>query len=218
MAHPVAPPAVLARPRRQRGLSIVITGVVVGGAAVFDLLGIFSITTGLFLINALSGDLAAHQSLTALPQILQAELAPGANGDLTDVDLRLRLLCAVPTVINMVIIVLAGLLIAGIIARIQQGQPFSSRVQKGWQGLAFVLGIGGILQTVASVIAVTVLTTLRASQGPNGGGAFGASYSGLSFNGPDVPWMLMLLGIIAGALALAFREGARLEEEVAGVV
>jgi len=68
------------------------------------------------------------------------------------------------------------------------------------------------------VIAVAVLTTLRASQGPDGGGAFGASYSGLSFNAPDVPWMLMLLGIIAGALALAFREGARLEEEVAGVV
>ena len=184
----------------------------------WDLLVIFSITTGLFFFNALSGDLARHQSLTTLPQILQAELAPGETGDLTDVDVRLRLLCAVPTVINMVTIVLAGLLIAGIITRIQKGQPFSSSVQRGWQRLAFVLGFGGILQTVAAVIAVAVLARLRASQGPNGGGAFGASYSGLGFNGPDVPWMLLLLAIIAGALALAFREGARLEEEVAGVV
>jgi hypothetical protein len=194
------------------------TGAVVCGAAMWDLLVIFNITTGLMILNALTGNLAAHQSLTALPQILQAELAPGETGDLTDIDLRLRLLCAVPTVISMLTIVLAGLLIAGIIARIQQGQPFSSAVLRGWQKLASVLVFGGILQTVASVIAVAVLTTLRASQGPDGGGAFGASYSGLSFNAPDVPWMLMLLGIIAGALALAFREGARLEEEVAGVV
>jgi len=218
MAHPATSVPVGRQPRRRRDLSIVITGAVVCAAAIGDLFGIFSITTGLVLINALGGDLAAHQSLTALPQILQADLAPGETGDLTDVDLRLRLLCALPTVINMVTIVLAGLLIAGIIARIQQGQPFSSAVQRGWQKLASVLGFGGILQTVAAVIAVAVLARLRASQGPNGGGAFGASYSGLGFNGPDVPWMLLLLGIIAGALALAFREGARLEEEVAGVV
>jgi len=218
MAHPATSVPVGRQPRRRRDLSIVITGAVVCAAAIGDLFGIFSITTGLVLINALGGDLAAHQSLTALPQILQADLAPGETGDLTDIDLRLRLLCALPTVINMVTIVLAGLLIAGIIARIQQGQPFSSAVQRGWQKLASVLGFGGILQTVAAVIAVAVLARLRASQGPNGGGAFGASYSGLGFNGPDVPWMLLLLGIIAGALALAFREGARLEEEVAGVV
>ena len=218
MAHPATSVLVGRQPRRRRDLSIVITGAVVCAAAIGDLFGIFSITTGLVLINALGGDLAAHQSLTALPQILQADLAPGETGDLTDVDLRLRLLCALPTVINMVTIVLAGLLIAGIIARIQQGQPFSSAVQRGWQKLASVLGFGGILQTVAAVIAVAVVARLRASQGPNGGGAFGASYSGLGFNGPDVPWMLLLLGIIAGALALAFREGARLEEEVAGVV
>jgi hypothetical protein len=218
MAHPATSVPVGRQPRRRRDLSIVITGAVVCAAAIGDLFGIFSITTGLVLINALGGDLAAHQSLTALPQILQAELAPGATGDLTDVDLRLRLLCALPTAINLVTIVLAGLLIAGIIARIQQGQPFSSAVQRGWQKLASVLGFGGILQTVAAVIAVAVVARLRASQGPNGGGAFGASYSGLGFNAPDVPWMLLLLGIIAGALALAFREGARLEEEVAGVV
>jgi hypothetical protein len=218
MAHPATSVPVGRQPRRRRDLSIVITGAVVCAAAIGDLFGIFSITTGLVLINALGGDLTAHQSLTALPQILQAELAPGETGDLTDVDVRLRLLCALPTVINMVTIVLAGLLIAGIIRRIQQGQPFSSAVQHGWEKLASVLGFGGILQTVAAVIAVAVLARLRASQGPNGGGAFGASYSGLGFNGPDVPWMLLLLGIIAGALALAFREGARLEEEVAGVV
>jgi len=77
---------------------------------------------------------------------------------------------------------------------------------------------GEILQAVAGTIAVAVLSSLVQVGMRGGGGAFGASYSGLGFNGPDVPWMLLLLGIIAGALALAFREGARLEEEVAGVV
>ena len=218
MAHPAAPAAVRTRSRRRADLSLVITGAVVCGAALWDAVVIFHITTGLVILNALTGDLAAHQPLSALPQILQAELAPGATGDLTDLDLRVRLACALPTVINLAIIVLAGLLIAGIIGHIQQGQPFSSAVQRGWQKLASVLVFGGILQSVAATIAVAVLTTLRASQGPDGGGAFGASYAALGFNLPDVPWMFMLLGIIAGALALAFRDGARLEEEVVGVV
>jgi len=95
--------------------------------------------------------------------------------------------------------------------------PFSSAVQRGWEKLASVLVFGGILQTVAGTIAVAVLSSL-VQAGMPGGGPFGASYSAIGINGPDVPWMLILLGIIAGALALAFREGARLEEEVAGVV
>lgn len=61
----------------------------------------------------------------------------------------------------MVTIVLAGLLIAGIITRIQKGQPFSSSVQRGWQRLAFVLGIGGILQTgKARAVRFTTLTEI----------------------------------------------------------
>jgi len=96
--------------------------------------------------------------------------------------------------------------------------PFSSAVQRGWEKLASVLVFGGILQTVAGTIAVAVLSSLVQAGMPGGGGPFGASYSAIGINGPDVPWMLILLGIIAGALALAFREGARLEEEVAGVV
>ncbi|MCB0911228.1 MAG: hypothetical protein KDB60_06400, partial [Propionibacteriaceae bacterium] len=32
------------------------------------------------------------------------------------------------------------------------------------------------------------------------------------------PWMLILLGVVAGALGVAFRQGARLQEDVDGVI
>lgn len=217
MAHP-AVPAVRTRSRRRVDMALLILGAVVTVAALADLIGVFNMTTGLFIINALTGDRAHHQPLTTLPQFLQAELTPGTTGDLTDLGLGTRLLCATPTAINLVTIVLAGLLVAGIISRIQKGQPFSAAVLRGWRRLGGVLVVGGGLQTVMAMVAVGVLASMVAHEDVHPSLVFGASYSGISINGPDVPWMLLLLGIIAGAIALAFREGARLEEEVVGVV
>lgn len=218
MAAPAAP-AVSTRSRRPVDLALVILGAVVTGAALMDLLGVVSMTSGLVAINALTGDLTARQPLTSLPQIIQAQLAPDASGDLSDVGVGLRLLCAAPTVAHLITIVVAGLLMARIIGHIQEGRPFSSEVLRGWNLLGGALVVGGGLQTALSMVAVGVLS-VRLSQetDPYHVELFGAAYSVIGIAGPDVPWMLLLLGIIAGAVALAFRKGSMLEDEVVGVV
>lgn len=187
------------------------------GWVLLELVGVFSMTTGLLLGNALLGDTARHQPLTVLPQVLQAELAPGATGDATDVVLWLRLLCATPYVLNVVIVILAALMFHRIIDHVGRGQPFSSTVQRAWTRLSGLLVWGGLAQTALSALAVGIIAG-GLQEGTNDRHLFGAEYSGLGINGPDVPWMLIVLGIIAGALAIVFREGARLEDEVAGVV
>lgn len=205
------------RSRRVVKLAGYIIWAVVVGWVTLELIGIFSMTTGLMLGNAILGDRATHQPLTVLPQVLQAELAPGAAGDVTNVTLGFRLLCAAPYVLNVLIVVWAGVVFDRIIDDVGRGQPFSSAVQRAWQKLSGVLVWGGLAQTALSAVAVGIIYT-NVQDGTNGRNLLGAEYSGLGLNGPDVPWMLIVLGIIAGALSIAFREGARLEDEVAGVV
>lgn len=187
------------------------------GWVLLELVGVFSMTTGLFLGNALLGDTTRHQPLTVLPQVLQAELAPGATGDVTDAAPWLRLLCAAPYVLNVVIVILGAVVFHRIIDHVGRGRPFSSTVQLAWTRLSGLLVWGGLAQTALSTLAVGIIAG-GLQDGTNDRRLFGAEYSGLGINGPDVPWMLIVLGIIAGALAVVFREGARLEEEVAGVV
>ena len=217
MSDIVATHPVDTRSRRVVKLAGNIIWAVVVGWVLLELIGIFSMTTGLMLGNAIMGDRATHQPLTVLPQILQAELAPGATGDVTDVALWLRLLCAAPYVLNVVIVVLAGVVFDRIIDDVGRGQPFSSAVQRAWNRLSGVLVWGGLAQTALSTLAVVIIGG-NLQDGLNGRSLFGAEYYGIGLNAPDVPWMLIVLGIIAGALAIAFREGARLEDEVAGVV
>ena len=217
MANLVVTHPVDTRSRRVVRLAGYIIWAVVVGWVFLELIGIFSMTTGLLLVNAIMGDRVSHQPLTVLPQVLQAVLAPGATGDATDVVLWLRLLCASPYVLNVVLVVLAGVVFDRIIDDVGRGQPFSSAVQRSWNRLASLLVWGGLAQTALSALAVGIIVA-NMQDGSNGRRLFGAEYSGLGLNGPDVPWMLIVLGIIAGALSIAFREGARLEDEVAGVV
>jgi hypothetical protein len=47
---------------------------------------------------------------------------------------------------------------------------------------------------------------------------FGADYLGLGVDFSHWPFYMILVGIVAAAITAAFRSGARLEEEVVGVV
>ncbi|SIO28676.1 hypothetical protein [Agromyces cerinus] len=207
---------------RRRGTSIGIglIWVIATFAMIFDALGLFSITTGLFLVNALQGDVEAHQSLTALPQFTQAELREGASpADLTDVSIWVRLLCALPTLVHLVTVLVSTVLVTRAIRVIESGRPFTGAGVRAWALLGIVLIVGGGIQGLLDTVAIAVVTTLGRTIGyPDGPWPLGGDYQALGTDFPDWPWIFFVLGIIAAAVAAAFREGSRLEAEVEGVV
>ncbi|KRC59238.1 hypothetical protein ASE14_15860 [Agromyces sp. Root81] len=213
-----------ARTRTPRGTSIGIglIWVIATFAMLFDALGLFSMTTGLFFVNALQGDVETHQSLTALPQFIQAELREGAPpADLTDLSIWVRLLCALPTFMHLLVLLVSTILVTRAIRVIEAGRPFTRTGVRAWALLGIVLIIGGGIQGVLDTVAVGVASSLARTNPdghPDGPWALGGDYQALGTNFPDWPWIFFVLGIIAAAVAAAFREGSRLEAEVEGVV
>ncbi|QAY72723.1 hypothetical protein ET445_04575 [Agromyces protaetiae] len=196
-------------------------GVIAAFAILFDALGIFSILTGLFFINALAGDFESHQALSSLPQLLQADLREGATADLTDLGFGVRVLCALPTFVHLLTVLSATILVTRAIREIASGDPFTSRGIRAWAGLGVVLIVGGVLQGVLDTVAVRVLSTLARAMsfGDDAGGwPLGGDYSAVGIDFPDWPWIFLALGVVAGTIAVAFREGARLKSEADGVV
>lgn len=162
-----------------------------------------------------SGGAEQRLPLTSLPQVVQAELQEGYTGFLTDVPLWLRLFCASPLVVEAVMIAAAGLLVARILRSIGSGDPFGPQVISALRRVAVVLLAGGFLQGILDLAAGRVLwnvstdfTTVNIFD----------RYAVLNYAGPQWPWLLILLGVIAAALAVAFRQGARLQEETVGIV
>lgn len=202
--------------RSGKDLSVAMVWCAVGGAALLDLVGLFSMTTGLFLVNALEGDVSSHQRLTALPQVSQADLCEGAAGDLTTANVWLRLLSATPTLVNLVTVMLAGVLILRIIGGIRAGLPFEPPMLRRWRRLSATLIIGGLTQALASAGSLLVLSWTASLGAWNP--ALGGKYCSIGWNLPDLPWVLIMLGTIASALAMAFARGAKLQEEAEGVV
>jgi hypothetical protein len=85
--------------------------------------------------------------------------------------------------------------------------------------VSLILIIGGVIQGIVDSITVQGIFDL-ASAGYQGGGEFplGADYSGIGTNFPQWPFFMILLGIVAAAIATAFRAGAQLEDEAVGIV
>jgi hypothetical protein len=214
-SHAAAPTA--EKPRTRRDVATVVVWVVVGGAVLVDLVGLFIVLTGLFPINALMGDTTSHQPLTALPQLIQADPSEGYTSDLTKVSLGLRLLSAAPILVNLGVVGVAGVLILRVIDGIREGAPFAPATLDHWRQLSVTLTVGGVVQTLAAVAAFVGFSAAM-SDFESAVTNFGGKFAGLGGGLPDVPWMLFLLGAVATALTMAFRQGAKLQEEAEGVV
>jgi hypothetical protein len=190
---------------------------IVGVAVLNDAVRAITITTGrsLFVFGGADGRLP----LTYLPQLLQAERRDGSTGFLVDAPSWLRLLCASPAVVHAVTIALAAVVVIQIVRRIAAAQPFAKTVLRNWTRVSLILIIGGVIQGIVDSIAVQAIFDL-ASVGHQGGGEFplGADYSGIGTNFPQWPFFMILLGIVAAAIATAFRAGAQLEDEAVGIV
>ncbi|WP_104344472.1 hypothetical protein [Clavibacter michiganensis] len=168
--------------------------------------------------------------LSELPQVRDAVLRDGATGSLADADLLLRVLGAVPSVVHGVTVVLAVAWLLRALRGIAQGEPFHAFVVANWRRLAVTLLVGGVAQGVADVVAQAYLSaglgldaafgavgTFSAGQ-PANSALLGGDYDLVSSTGASWPVDLLLAGLVALALTAAFRAGARLVEDVDGVV
>ncbi|MGL3806167.1 hypothetical protein ACSYDW_08735 [Paeniglutamicibacter sp. R2-26] len=210
---------VVERPKsniRATKFAVVALWLVAGGALISNLGQMITIITGRFLFTF--GDIDPRLPLSTLPQLLQAEVRDGGAGYLVDAPLWLRLLCASPLAAHMATVLLAAFLITGIIQRIAAGQPFNASVLHNWKWLSAVLIVGGTIQGALDAMAGRSIYTLAGDSDVAGQFPLGADYMAIGVDLPQWPILMMLLGVIAAALAIAFRSGARLESEVDGVV
>ena len=201
---------------KSTNIALVAVWIVAGGAVLANLIRLSITLTGRFIFFFWEPD--TRMPITALPQVQQADIAAGTDGYLTDVPSWIRLLCATPTITNTLTVLLAAIFVAGIIRKIAHGQPFDKKVIRNWKILGFVLVIGGTIQGVLDTVAGQSLMGANGQADENGAYELGVQYLILIISTPRWPVLLMLLGVISAALAIAFRSGAQLEREVEGVV
>lgn len=151
-------------------------------------------------------------ALADLPQIMAAD--PGIGNTFTVVDLPflVRLLCAVPSVLLAVVSFVAALLLVRVLRDIADGLAFRASARPQLARLSLTLILGGLLCALTDLAAMVALTVLQANQALGGSGdTFGIAL-------PSVPIFLISLGVVAAAVDYALKDGARLEQEVEGVV
>lgn len=189
---------------------------VAGGAILATLIQVSTTLTGGFIFFFWETD--TRMPLTALPQVLRADVRFDADGYVSDVASWTRVHCAAPTATNTLTALLATIFVAGILRKIAHGQPFDKKVIRNWKSLGLAFVIGGTIQGVLDTAAGQSL--MGAAGVPNADGDFelGAEYTIPIVNSPQWPLFLMLTGVISAALTIAFRSGAWLESEIEGVV
>lgn len=210
------------RPRLFRFVRAVLL-IVASASTVAALVQGITVSTGrvLFALGGSDGRLP----LVSLPQLQQADLRPGTTGTLADADLLLRLLGALPSFVQAVTIVLATVFLLRVLRGIALGRPFEPFVVTNWRRLSIALLAGGALQAVADTAANLYLTTgigllfAAGSVTPDERDVFlGGDYQAIGTNLPQWPVAILVGGLVALALATAFRAGAKLERDVDGVV
>lgn len=155
--------------------------------------------------------------LVMLPQINQAELREGAVGYLVDIPLWLRVLCATPALLFIVLALVAAFLIGRVLREISAGRPFAARVRKNLLVLSSLLiGAGllyGTLDASANRAVFEVASDFGAESFP-----LGADYTVISTDTPRWPYFMITSGVVGLALSSAFKAGGRLQEETDGLV
>lgn len=179
----------------------------VGGIAVIgNLTAAVQIIAGRYLFSFGGGD--PRLPLVQLPQLLQADVRPGHTYTVADLALGLRVLSATPSIVAAATIAVAVFLLAGVLSRIATGRAFDLPVRRRVALLSVVLIGGGLLQGLLDTAAIAAIAVSLDR----------AAIQGIGTNTPSWPWTLIVVGVAVSALGAAFAEGARLKEDVAGVV
>ncbi len=172
-----------------------------------------------------AGGSDAYVGATVLPQVLQLDWLESSHcGDLADgeichtvstsvraeeIPLWIRAVAVTPQLLEAIAIVVALLAVRRALQYIAWGQPFAGQVRAGLRTAAVVLVVGTLVRTALHPVGLALLTQWW--DGLDGGRAIGMQPIYLS-----VP--LLVGGLVLGSLGVAFREGARLQEDVAGVI
>jgi hypothetical protein len=197
-------------------LSVIAVWIVAVLAAVGSALEIFTVIMGraVFALNGADPRLP----LTSLPQINQAELREGTTGYLADAPAWLRVLCATPAMVYILIALLAAVLITRALRGIAASRPFSSSVRRSMTVLSLILILGGILYGVLDRIAGQAIYDVAVTFTQGIQFPLGADYAVTSTNPARWPFFMIITGVVGLALSTAFRAGARLEEAADGLV
>jgi hypothetical protein len=197
--------------------------IVAAFTALSDVVQVITIVTGRVLFSF--GDVDGRLPLSYLPQLLQADLRDGAAGTLADADLSLRLLCALPTAVHAATVVLGTVFLLRVLRGIALARPFDAYVLESWRRLSIAVLTGGLVQGLIDTAASTYLNTRIGLLFGTGlvneqqqSAFLGGNYQAVGTNLPQWPVPVIIAGLIATALMAAFRAGARLEEDVDGVV
>ena len=205
--------------KQPRAVRVAVTVVIVVGllACVSVFLQALTTITGRFLYAG--GGAEPRLPLESLPQLLQAEIREGHSMFLEDLPAWLRVLCASPLLLHVLVVAAAVALVVRLCGRIASGDPFGQSARQTLTRLSLVLIGGGLGQGLLDTVAVVVAHNwIVAAITYGAGGPYESAVQGLGTDLPTFPIMLIVLGIITAALAVAFREGARLREEMVGVV
>lgn len=197
-------------------LAVALVLVAAGLAASGSLLQAWMTVTGRFLWTGGGAD--PRQPIEFLPQLLQADVREGFSFYLEDLPVWLRAAAAGPALIYAITVTLAAVLVARMLRTIASGDAFGPGVRRPLGGLSLTLLGGGVLHGLADTAAWWLLLRNLPRLSEERGEGYSSALQGIGYDLPDWPVMLIVLGLIAAALTIAFRQGARLREEMAGVI
>lgn len=174
-------------------------------------LRLFVILTGITPISVRFAD--SWVPPTALPQIIQLQVAGEPRLSVLLIPLGVRLLSALALAVEAAAIVIALSATVRLLNEISTGRPFSRRVQSNLRLTAIALTVGSLLAWAVDFWAVIAVVSWWEGYTP----ALDAS-GGVGARPPVLPLALLICGLVAGSVRIAFAEGARLTEDAVGVV
>jgi hypothetical protein len=149
----------------------------------------------------------------SLPQIGSAEV-DGEPIPLSAISLETRLLSAATCVIFAIVVVLALLAFTQVLRSIGAGRAFEAEVPRAAARACITLLVGALAFGIADALAWT-----RGSQEVLDLGSV-SHHEATTTVGyrPAIQMIFVTLGLVAGTLALAFRQGSRIQKELDGVI
>lgn len=154
----------------------------------------------------------------SLPQLLQLELRDGVTLYIEDLPVWVRVLSLSPALVAGVVAFVASLFVVRLVRAIAGGEAFGPQPRRALAVAGLVCFGGGLIQGVLDTAAVAGILSLTRSTPRADGAALPDLYQTMSLDVPHWPVQTILVGAVGCILLLAFRAGADLQEEAAGVV